>query len=223
MSFYPSEVKTKIYLIPGQGSDARIYSNIDFPEQYETVHIKYELPTEGQSLKSYAKQLAAQIPEDDNFVLVGVSLGGMLASEIAEIKQPEKVILISSAKNATELPARYNFQKSLPLYKFVGPRLSKSGAQFLQPIVEPDSKNERETFQAMMNDKDPVFLKRTIEMIIEWDKKTNRDGIVHIHGNKDKTIPIKHVSYDYLVENGSHMMALTRGAEISAILSEVLD
>lgn len=215
--------KTKIYLIPGQGSDSRIYSNIQFPDNFETVHIKYELPAEGETMKSYAKKMAKQIPEEEGFIIIGVSLGGMIATEIAEIKSPNKVILISSAKNATELPARYNFQKNIPLYKMVGPKLSKSGAQFLQPIVEPDSKNEAATFQAMMEDKDPVFLKRTIQMIIEWDKQSNSCDIIHIHGNKDKTIPIKHVDYDYLVENGSHMMTLTRGDELSEILCEILE
>lgn len=214
--------KTKIYLIPGQGSDARVYNNLIFPEKYELVHIEYEMPDKNENMAAYAERLSHQIEEENDFILIGVSLGGMLATEIAALKNPKQVIIISSAKNANELPKRYNFQKKIPIYKLVGPKLSKSGAKILQPIVEPDRRKEKETFKAMLAAKDPVFLERTIEMIINWDRTTNNKKIIQIHGNKDHTIPVKNVEYDYLVDKGSHMMALTRGDDISKLLSEIL-
>lgn len=214
---------TKIYLIPGQGSDQRIYSKIKFPGKYEVVHINYEMPNETENMPTYAKRLSNQIKEESNFILIGVSLGGMIASEIAEFKAPEKVIIISSAKNSCELPGRYSFQKKIPVYKMVGPKLSKIGAKILQPIVEPDSRKEKATFKAMLDAKDPIFLKRTIAMIMNWDRDTNSKKIIQIHGNKDHTIPIKNVDYDYLVNKGSHMMALTRSEEITEILENILE
>jgi len=116
--------KTKIYLIPGQGSDERIYSKIEFSGNYEVVHIKYVMPDENENMSAYAQRLAQQIKEEDGFILIGVSLGGMLASEIAEITNPEEVIIISSAKNSTELPKRYNFQKKIQR-KFFNPLLNR--------------------------------------------------------------------------------------------------
>jgi len=74
----------------------------------------------------------------------------------------------------------------------------------------------------MLDSKDPVFLNRTIQMIINWDRTTNSKKIIHIHGNKDRTIPIKNVECDYCVKDGSHMMALTRGDEITDLLNEIL-
>tara|TARA_Y100000768_G_C23733642_1_gene566046 strand:- start:121 stop:357 length:237 start_codon:yes stop_codon:yes gene_type:complete len=74
----------------------------------------------------------------------------------------------------------------------------------------------------MLDAKDPAFLKRTIAMILEWDREEYPNEIVHIHGNKDSTIPIRNVNYNYLVEDGSHMMALTKGKEISEIISAIL-
>jgi len=214
--------KTTIYLIPGQGSDARIFNNIEFPYNYKVVHIEYEKPNEKEHMPEYAQRLSHQIKEDNGFIIIGVSLGGMIAAEIAEYKNPKQVIIISSAKNSTELPKRYNFQKKIPVYKMVGPKLSKMGAKILQPIVEPDRRKEKETFKAMLAAKDPIFLERTIQMIINWDRRCNSQEIIHIHGNKDRTIPIKNVDYDYLVPNGSHMMTLTRGDEISKLLRDIL-
>ncbi len=220
-SFIPNE-KTKVYLIPGQGSDERIFSKISFSDKYEVIPIKYEMPLKHETMAAYAKRLSVQIKEQEGFILIGISLGGMLATEIAEIKNPKQVIVISSAKNANELPDRYSFQRRWPVYKIVGPNLSKLGAQILQPIVERDRNKEKETFRAMLAAKDPLFLKRTIQMIVTWERTTNSNKIIHIHGTKDHTIPIRNVSYTHLIEGGSHMMALTRADEISKILEGVM-
>jgi len=220
---FKSPERTKIYLIPGQGSDLRVFSKIKFPPNYEICHIKYVIPPKGESLPAYAKRLSNQIPDDEKFIIVGVSLGGMIAAEIAEIRNPEKVIIISSAKNSTELPKRYNFQKKIPVYKLVGPKLSKSGAKILQPIVEPDRNREKETFKLMLEAKEPEFLKRTIPMIINWERESNSKKIIHIHGDNDKTIPVRNVKYDYLIKDGSHMMTLTEPEKISAILEQILN
>jgi esterase/lipase len=55
-------------------------------------------------------------------VLIGTSLGGMLASEMSEILNPDHVILLASAKNKDELPFKYTFQRYFPVYKLVGGR-----------------------------------------------------------------------------------------------------
>ncbi len=92
----------------------------------------------------------------------------------------------------------------------------------MQPIVEPVQKQYKEIFKSMLNDKDPEFLKRTIGMIINWERVCYSNEIIHIHGDKDNTIPIRNVKYDYLIENGSHMMVLTKGEEISKLINKIL-
>ena len=121
-----------------------------------------------------------------------------------------------------ELPWRYNFQKKFPIYKLVGARISKFGARVLQPIVESDRKYEKETFVAMLDDLDPTFLKRTIAMILEWDRVENEAPIIHIHGSKDKTIPIKNVDYDLVIEDASHMLTLINSTELNTLLNQLL-
>lgn len=216
------QIKPTIYLIPGQGSDARLYKNLTIDSSYEVRHILYSIPKKGDKMIDFAKTLSVQIDTTSPFILIGVSIGGMLSSEINEFLNPLKTIIISSAKCRNELPNRYTFQKKLPIYKLIGGRLAKVGAKIMQPIVEPDRNKDKATFKSMLNDKDPKFLKRTIKMILEWSKVEYNSNIIHIHGNNDKTIPIKNVGYDYLIENGSHMMALTRGNEISKIINRII-
>ncbi|MEN8119788.1 MAG: alpha/beta hydrolase [Bacteroidota bacterium] len=217
------EKKKNIYLIPGQGADERLFKNLKFDTTlFNIYHVKWKIPNKGEDLKSYALRLSSQIDRSKEFYLIGVSLGGMVATEINEILNPKKVILISSAKCRSELPFQYRFQKAIPIYKIIPKKIIKKSTFIAQPLFEPDSKKEKETCIAMLKDKDPVFLKRTIEMIINWDRIDFDSNIVHIHGNNDHTIPIKNVNYNFLIEDGSHMMILTRTHEISEILLSLI-
>ncbi len=211
-----------IYFIPGQGSDARIFQDLKLDSSYTIKHIKYVLPSKKQTMTEFAKVLSKQIDTNQPFVLIGVSLGGMLASEMSTFISPQKTIIISSAKSRKELPAQYRFQRAIPIYSLVPKRLIKGGARILQPIVEPDRKHNKATFKAMLNDKDPKFLKRTVRMIIRWKRTKAPKDIIHIHGTKDHTIPIRNVNCDYTVDQGSHMMALTKASKISELLNKIL-
>ena len=214
--------KPVIYFIPGQGSDYRLFKNIDIDSSFKTRNIEYFPPDKDWDLRDFAQALSRQIDTSHTFIIVGVSLGGMLATEMGNFLNPEKIIIISSAKCWAELPLRYKFQRSVPVYKLVSGALIKKGALFLQPIVEPDRNYDKETFIAMLKDKDPDFLKHTTAMIMEWDRVKYREDIIHIHGDKDHTIPIRNVSFNYLIEKGSHMMVLTKGDEISTLINQIL-
>ena len=216
------DAKTIVYLIPGQGADARQFQRLELDPNYEIRHIEYFTPEKGWEMKDFAQALSQQIDTTANYIIIGVSLGGMLATEMREFLNPEKIILISSAKCRDELPGKYRFQKTIPINKLVPPGMIKWGAKKLQPLVEPDSKKDRQVFLDMLNDKDPLFLKRTIAMIVGWEREDYRNDIVHIHGDDDHTLPIENVTYNYLIQDGSHMMVYTRADEISALVNKIL-
>nr|WP_319502864.1 alpha/beta hydrolase [uncultured Draconibacterium sp.] len=212
-----------VYLIPGQGADARLYKNLELDTAFQVKHIDYFTPEKGWDMETFARELSKQIDTTENFSIIGVSLGGMLATEMADFLHPEKVIIISSAKSRKEFPGRYRFQKVIPVYWVVPGFAIKIGAKILQPLVEPDRNKDKETFKSMLHNKDPKFLKRTTTMIITWKRESYNDDIIHIHGDLDKTLPPRFVDFDYLVEDGSHMMVLTRGALISELVNQILN
>ncbi|MES2836795.1 MAG: alpha/beta hydrolase [Bacteroidota bacterium] len=219
-----AQTKTTIYCFPGQGSDQRIFDSILFNPQYSVKFIDYGTPEKGMKMSDFAKKLSKQIDTTEQFYLIGVSLGGMICCELAEIINPEKTILISSAKNRNELPFRYKFQKVIPLYKLFPGSVLLAGAKFLQPIVEPDRKKNKKTFKAMLKAKNARYMKRTVALIINWDRKNNSKNVIHIHGNNDHTLPIRKIkSVNYSVKNGSHMMTLTKANEINVILNSILN
>jgi pimeloyl-ACP methyl ester carboxylesterase len=216
------DAKSIVYLIPGQGADARQFQRLELNPDFEIRNIEYFTPEKGWNMRDFARALSQQIDTTAKYVIIGVSLGGMLATEMGEFLNPEKIILISSAKCRDELPGKYTFQKTIPINKIVPAGMIKWGAKKLQPLVEPDSKNDRQVFLDMLNDKDPQFLKRTIAMIIRWEREEYSNDIVHIHGDDDHTLPSKNVAYDYLIQDGSHMMVYTRADEISALVNKIL-
>jgi pimeloyl-ACP methyl ester carboxylesterase len=218
-----SQVKTTIYCFPGQGSDKRIFDSLTIDSQFNIKIIEYSTPEKDMTLNSFAKQLSTQIDTTHKFILLGVSLGGMICVELSELLNPVKTIIISSAKNRHELPYRYNFQKKIPIYKLLPGKLLLAGAKMLQPIVEPDRKNNRKTFISMLGCKNAIYMKRTVGLIINWDREVNTKKIYHIHGTNDHTLPIRKIkSPNYIVSHGSHLMTLTRAKEISDILNSIL-
>jgi len=211
-----------IYLFPGQGSDSNIFNNLYLNKEVKIVNIHYPIPAKDNSLKDYSKLFLSVIDTDKTFVLIGVSFGGMICTELADVLKPEKVIIIGSAKCRSELPFRYRFQKQIPINKIVPKTFIKIGAKILQPIVEPDRNKHKEVFKGMLKRKDKTFMKRSVNMIVNWDRKTYSKNIIHIHGTNDKTLPIRNIKTDYIVDKGSHMIMLTRGEELSKIINSII-
>ncbi len=211
---------TLIYLFPGQGADCRLFKYIEFP--YDTVHLEFPVPEKNTTLREYAHGFISRIDTGRPIILLGVSLGGMICSELADTLEPEITIVISSAKYRAELPGRYKFQKTIPLNKIIPKGMTKWGAKVLAPIVEPARKQDTKTFRSMIEAKDPAYIKRTVNMVINWDKDGYDESIIHIHGDKDHTLPHRNVRYDYLVENGTHMMVYIRGDEVSKLINKIL-
>lgn len=211
-----------VYLIPGQGADGRLFSRLHL-ENCDTTIIKYPVPFRHETLPEYAKRLASQVDTTQPFYLIGVSLGGMCAVEMAKFLHPVKVILISSAETEDEIPVRYRFQRVLPLNRLVGGRLCKWMAPPARFLFEPESRKDKDIFNAMIHDKDPRFMKRSINMIIHWKNKEIPPGIVHIHGDHDHTLPCRRIKNCIHLKDGSHMMIYTHSEVLNKLLNEQLN
>jgi len=210
---------TNVYLFPGQGADDRLFSALSFPAHYKVKVIAYGTPAPTESLREFALRQTRKIDRNSPFILIGTSLGGMMCVELAHYLKPAKTIIISSAKTQHDLPFRYKFQQAVPLYKVVPGSVLLFGAKFLQPIVEPDRNRHKEVFKSMLSKKTPRYMKRTIGLIIQWDREECTAPIIHIHGTNDHTLPGRKIKGEvHWLEGGSHMMTLTEGDWISKLL-----
>lgn len=212
--------KHRVYLIPGQGADERLFNDLRL-ENCEMIILDFLIPEKNELLPRYAKRMAGQIDTTKPFSLIGVSMGGMIAIEMSKFLDPEKVVIISSAKGRDELPARYRFMSHVPLYKIFPGKLLKHLANIARPLVEPESRKNTAVFKAMIDAKDPKFMERSIHMIVNWENSDVPSNLVHIHGTKDRTLPVRNIKDAVQVKDGGHMVTLARAREISAILNGV--
>lgn len=217
-----SQTNKHVYLIPGQGSDGRIFGKLKL-ENCDTTILGFMVPEKHETLPEYAKRLSAKIDTTRPFYIIGVSFGGMCAVEIAKLLHPVKVILISSAETQKEIPFRYKFQRVIPVNKIFGGKFVKAMVPVMRPMVEPDSRKDKKIFNAMIRDKDPKFMKRSINCIIHWKNEDTLSNVVHIHGSKDHTLPFRKIKDPVKVKGGSHMMVYTDAEEINKLVNEELN
>lgn len=93
----------KIYCLSGLGIDERAFANIHIPN-YTLVFIPWIEPLENESLPSYAIRMFESTKIEDDYILMGVSFGGMIAQEFEKIKKPKHLFIISSMSSSESLP-----------------------------------------------------------------------------------------------------------------------
>jgi hypothetical protein len=109
----------RVYFISGLGADKRAFYKIKLPQGYQSVFLDWIVPLAGESFPDYAKRFSKSINQDEEFVLIGLSFGGMLASEIAKIVSPKKLIIISSLSSYKELPWYFKLAGKLGIHRII--------------------------------------------------------------------------------------------------------
>ncbi|GAB4430280.1 MAG: hypothetical protein OHK0039_48960 [Bacteroidia bacterium] len=127
-----SDLRPVLYLIPGTGADGRCFGRLDIDSAYEVVVLEHLVLLPGERLDGYARRMAeGRIDTTRDFSLLGVSLGGMVAVEIAKTCPPHQLFLVASAKGKNELPFRYRMFRHLPLYKLFGDAFYKAATNLM--------------------------------------------------------------------------------------------
>ena len=174
-----------------------------------------------ESLQGYALRLKEQIKEP-GAVIVGVSFGGMLATEIAKTDPTSKVIIVSSNKIKDEFPKIFLTGKYLPVYKWLPSILLKKGTIIRSKFFSPKGEKQKKIFQQILSDTDTKFTKWAIYSILHWKNKVTPDNVIHIHGTSDNLLPYRLVKADYAIKNGTHLMIMNQYKEISELLKKLI-
>ncbi len=209
----------KVYLIPGLGADGRMY----MPQMRvlsNAIVLEHQKPMVGESLVAYAGRLAAKIDTSEPFILVGTSLGGILAVEIARIVNPEKVILISSVKHRGEMPVWIRAMKHLKLHRLLsGPSFIKFSNANVNRLITKRDTTVAKLLVEMHNSADPEFVGWAIDQVVRWNgAKDYRKDIIHIHGTRDQLFPHKNIKNAIHITGGSHVMGLTQAHDVNKAL-----
>ena len=207
-----------IFGISGLGADKRIFDFLEL--DYEFTALDW-IPFEAnETITSYAQRMISTyaLDQKSNSVIVGVSFGGMIASEMHALLETKKTFVISSATTIKELPTLFSFAGKLNLVHWI-PKL------FLKPNVHLVafffSTKRKKLLKAIINDTDLDFLRWGMFAITKWKNTKNFPEIITIHGTKDRIIP-KKGNKTYVIENGGHFMIVDQSAVVSRIINDEL-
>jgi pimeloyl-ACP methyl ester carboxylesterase len=158
--------------------------------------------------------------EEEHPIVVGVSFGGMLATEMAKNDPLLRAIIISSNKTAKEFPGYLRIWKKFPVYRWVPGKLTKLVGQLSAPIMGPKGKEQKKLFKEIVSETNPDFNSWAIDAILHWKNQVVPPNVIQIHGNADTLLPYKLVRPEFTIKGGTHLMIMDHAAELSEILKK---
>ena len=208
-----------VYFISGLGADSSVFRHIQLPEGFQPHYLEWIKPNKEESLHHYALRLAAKINTTQPFILLGLSMGGMIAVEIAKKYTAECVILLSSIPVASHLPKYYHWvgglRRIIPIGFFIK-------ASIVKRFFSMETSDDKRMLKYMIRRADPSFIKWAMGAILEWDCKDAPKNLVHIHGTADGILPCRFTLPQYKLKGAGHLAVLNRANEINDILREIL-
>lgn len=209
----------KVYFISGLGADETVFQFLDLPQ--ETHFLPWLKPAPDEPLAHYAARMKeTYIPPGS--IVIGMSFGGMLATEIARQNPDLLSILISSVKTKKEFPAIFNLGKYIPLHKWVPAGLQRWSMHRLAFLFGVHSPEAKKIYHTIISHSDVQFNAWAIEAMLAWQNADTPPNCISIHGTADKILPFKNVHADYVIQKGEHLMIINQAKEIAACIQQII-
>ena len=211
----------KVYFISGLGADSRMFKHIRLPEGYEMVHLDWLKPVPGETLGEYAVRMAGRIDRSEPFALLGLSFGGMLASEIAQRYGVAKTILVSSVPLPRHLPFYFHIGGRIWLHRLLPVSLIKSAA-LIKRLFSPETREDKELLWQVIKESDNDFIRWAMDAIVRWNGGSASFPYIHIHGTRDEVLPVRYTAPTHRIPRAGHLMVMNRADELNGIIREYL-
>jgi len=212
---------SRVFMIPGMGADSRIYQHIR-TNGYEQVLVNWFEPDKNDTLVSYAQKIKNQYGIADGDIVIGNSLGGMMAMEISKTITLKRTILISSIKTIGEAPWYFRLFRALPAYKILPGWLITHSAKVARYVVGNIGVHHMNLFTDMLHKSSVRFLKWSMRAALYWDNQIIPANTFHIVGDNDRIFDHHRIKNAAIVHGGTHIMIFDRAYEINQWLATVL-
>jgi len=191
------------YLLPGMGADSKMYQGA-WLDINPAVCIDWP-PYEGEAtLSELAGKVAAHYPIQDNDILIGSSMGGMVALEIARRIRLDRVVLVGSAIDGSEMNG---------LLTLLTPFVAAAPLEFFQKLAA----RQDGLFQQMCAASDPYFMSAMCKAISTWDGYPgDLTRVTRIHGEKDKVIKCPRDCQ--VIKGAGHLLPITHASACVEII-----
>lgn len=193
----PSQRKM-IYVLPGMGASQRMYVG-PWRELTDCVFLDWPLRVEAVSITDIAARVIESAAISDGATLVGSSLGGIVACEIARLRKIERLFLVGSARKKEEVSS---------VLRILHPLIDLAPLSFVQRAC---GKLPSELC-SMFSESDAAFVRSMCRAIFSWDGLLpGTTNVYRIHGKHDFVIPPPNDGEALL--DGGHLIAMTHAAE----------
>ncbi len=211
-----------LYFISGLGADERIFQRLLLPGDFTVIHIEWPQLDTDETLQTYSFKISKQIDTSQDFALIGVSFGGLVAIELMKVVNPASAIIISSVATKKEIPYMYRLLGMSGLIKLVPKFALNKVYPFTYWFFGVSDPSDKKLLKQIVSDTSPGFLKWALNEIFVWTNRVKPEGVYHIHGRADRLFPSWLTRADVLVKNGGHLMVYTDAGTISSLIQENL-
>ena len=209
-----------IYCISGLGADERAFSKLKI-NGFVLKVIPWLMPQPPETIQQYSERMRAGIAEE-NPILMGLSFGGMICTEIAKQIPVSKIIIISSIKSSKELPWWMKTVATLKLNKIVPLKSTRLTQPIQNKMLGIQSEEERTLVASLRRKVDLPYTNWAVNQAINWKNEWHHPNIYHIHGDNDRMFPIKNIKADYTIKSGGHFMIMNLATEVSTCINAIL-
>ncbi len=218
--------KVKVFLFSGLGADERVFSRFRGNDRVEFIALTWIDVGKSKTLGDYAELLIehyhlAEYAEKEPIAVGGVSMGGMIAQEIAARIPVSSMVLISTVRSRSEIP--YVLKAAHAVH--IGPLLRKPFLKFIAAAgdrLTRKSGKGRNLFYEMLQNSDARLLHFGATAILAWHPPICDIPSIRFHGNRDLVFPHSSIPNCHIVEGGNHFMVFEKGERISKLIAEHL-
>jgi pimeloyl-ACP methyl ester carboxylesterase len=193
-----------IYALPGAGADSRMYQGA-WRGLAESVFLDWPEYHGESSISSIAQRVANESKIADGDILIGSSLGGIVACEIASIRDIRILFLLGSAKSREEIS---------PVLSLLHPLVDLAPMEFIQRAA---GKLPNDVSQ-MFSEGQAPFIRAMCKAIFDWGGMNGSLARpIRIHGRFDRVVPLP-VDVDLVLPCG-HLVAMTHAQECVSFIT----
>lgn len=213
------------YCISGIAADKRVFKHLQLPEGFTPRFIDWISPLPAETLPAYANRLTKQMDLTEPFVLIGVSLGGIMSSEISkQFRSAGNIrgtILIGSVPQTSQIPPYFTLLGKLKLQKIM-PISWLLWAGWMKRYFTNESKEDKKDMREMIWSSDRNFVRWGMQAVLDWKNEELPSPFWHIHGTRDEVFPFGFVRPTHTIRKGDHLLMVSHPKRVNEILAEIL-
>jgi pimeloyl-ACP methyl ester carboxylesterase len=212
----------KTYFFPGLGADRSLEPYHRIPGlEIEWVNWPSKIST---NWELFLQNLQRENNIQGGSLFIGISFGGLVATQLAKVKKPSAVILVGSLIDSIAVSTLFRFIKwvvpVIPSFVF---NLNWAPRWVISYFFGIQQKPHLVHFYRMVRGYSPHQAKALIQLALSAPPIEIKPAIYSIHGKKDRILPYKKAQPGYQVEEGGHLLSMTHSSEINRAILDWLN